>query len=103
MTTQIDNTTTRINAKELNKLDKAQIIELLIYADALAATKGKRPKGPGRKEQVLRILKASPTTICDLARSLSCTNKNISSQLTYLRRDGLLFGKNSAGQIYIES
>ena len=42
----------------------------------------------GRKDQVIELLKSSPMTIKALATELNITAKNISSQLTYIRKDG---------------
>ena len=41
-----------------------------------------------RKDQVIELLKSSPMTIKALATELNITAKNISSQLTYIRKDG---------------
>ena len=43
----------------------------------------------GRKSQVLDLLKENTSiSILDIAKKLSISTKNVSSQLTYLRTDG---------------
>jgi len=43
----------------------------------------------GRKSQVLELLRENPAiSILDIAKKLSISTKNVSSQLTYLRTDG---------------
>ena len=100
-------TTNTLNTKDLKDLGKAELIELLIYADALAKTKGVKPKGPGRKAQVLKVLQSGPATIEAIAKAISTasepiSHKNVSSQLSYLRKDGVKIGRNSANQLLLE-
>ena len=42
----------------------------------------------GRKEQVLNCLRTGINSIDKIAESLGINNKNVSSQLSYLRKDG---------------
>ena len=94
---------TTINTDELNPLSKQQLIELVIYADTLAQTRGRKPKGPGRKDQVLKVLQSGPATIDAIATIVKVSHKNISSQLSYLRKDGVKIGRNSANQLFLEA
>ena len=45
-------------------------------------------KGSGRKEQVLKLIQEGYNTITDIADEIGINNKNVSSQLTYLRKEG---------------
>ena len=46
-------------------------------------------KNDGRKSQVLELLRSSGSlSILEIAKKLSISTKNVSSQLTYLRTDG---------------
>lgn len=60
-------------------------------------------KGNGRKEEVLGLIREfGKISIKDLSEKIGITDRNISSQLSYLRKDGLKFGKDSKGRIYEE-
>ena len=46
-------------------------------------------KKEGRKEEVLKVLeRGDKIMISDIAKELGISNKNVSSQLSYLRSDG---------------
>jgi len=62
----------------------------------------KTNQGPGRKEEVLTILEREPTEIFDIAEELGISNKNVSSQLCYLKKDGYNIATNSKGQKFLE-
>lgn len=47
-------------------------------------------KTTGRKEQVLNCLRSGVVSIDQIAKELGINNKNVSSQLTYLRKDGYM-------------
>lgn len=60
-------------------------------------------KGEGRKDQVLNIIKREgKVSINDIANEIGISDRNVSSQLAYLRKDGWCFGKDSKKRIYIE-
>ena len=76
---------------ELEKLKKEELIELLLK------------KGSGRKSEVLGIIKREgKVSINDIAKEIGISDRNVSSQLAYLRKDGWNFGKDSKKRIYIE-
>jgi len=52
----------------------------------------------GRKEQVLKVLQAGPITVGGIATRLGISARNVSSQLTYLRKDGYDIGTTSTGK-----
>ena len=60
-------------------------------------------KQTGRKEQVLRILFASGhVTVDAIAQRLGISARNVSSQMTYLRRDGHAIATDSLGRKFLE-
>ena len=78
--------TTNININDLAKMNKSCLIDLIIRMNyEVTATP---IKAAGRKEQVLTLLRKGLTSIDAIAEELGISNKNVSSQLTYLRKDG---------------
>lgn len=58
---------------------------------------------PGRKAEVLALLQShAAISIPAMAKALGITERNISSQLSYLRADGYLIGTNSRGWKVLE-
>ncbi len=53
---------------------------------------------PGRKEQCLEILKIGPISNGAIAKRVGISARNVSSQLSYLRKDGHNIGKTSTGK-----
>ena len=61
-------------------------------------------KSPGRKEQVLALLQEKGhVSIPDIAKSLQITDRNVSSQLSYLRKDGWRIATDSRGHKFLET
>ena len=61
-----------------------------------------RKRGDGRKAEVLKMLQEGPMSIFDMAEALGITNKNVSSQLCYLKKDGYAIATNSKGEKFLE-
>lgn len=99
----METTCTTLNKTELQDLNKSQLIDLLVYADALSKTKGRKPKGKTVKEKVYDIIKRGPVTIDAIAKELGTNNKNISSNKRYLILDGCLIGKSSQNELVLEN
>ena len=60
--------------------------------------------GDGRKAQVLSIIqREGRVAIKEIADEIGISDRNVSSQLAYLRKDGWNFGKDSKKRIYIET
>jgi hypothetical protein len=66
-------------------------------------------KKEGRKEQVLSILMTEgPISVEAISKMLTASTgsaisaRNVSSQLSYLRKDGIAIGTNSLGKKFIE-
>lgn len=77
--------------KEYESMTKEELIEML-----------KTKQGRGRKEEVLDLVKEGRISIEGIAAKVGITNRNVSTLLSYLRKDGYAFGKDSKGRIYIE-
>ena len=60
-------------------------------------------KQTGRKEQVLKILQsAGHITVEAISLRIGISARNVSSQLTYLRRDGYAIATDSLGRKFLE-
>ena len=76
-----------LNTREANEL-RRENYELRETIKRLTGQNTNRRNRTGRKEQVVELLKNGPMTIRELATELNITTKNVSSQLTYLRKGG---------------
>lgn len=57
----------------------------------------------GRKAQVVAILNVGPKSIDDIGKELNVNNKNVSSVLSALRKEGYKIGTNSNGCKFFEA
>jgi len=73
---------------KLQDMTKSNLIALII--EMRHDAKKIQVKAGGRKEQVLECLRSGIVTIDAIAKELDINNKNVSSQLTYLRKDGFM-------------
>jgi len=63
-----------------------------------------KPVRTGRKAQVMAVLRdKGHISVADIAALIGISERNISSQLTYLRRSGVSIGTDSKGRKFIES
>ena len=87
---------------EMNKSEMMEMIERLKKEnDVLVKKIGSKEKG--RKEEVLELIREKgKISIKEMGEVIGISERNISSQLSYLRKDGFKFGKNSKGLIYEE-
>jgi predicted transcriptional regulator len=69
--------------------------------DELTAKVASKGEG-GRKAEVKAILEQGRISIEDIAKKVGVTTRNVSSVLSYLRKDGICLGKDSKGRLYIE-
>lgn len=78
----------------------AELEETLCWLE----TKLARPAAPiGRKAQVLAILKKEGhISVAAIAKRIGISARNVSSQLTYLRKDGIAIATDSIGRKFIE-
>lgn len=56
----------------------------------------------GRKQEIKAILEEGRISITEIADRTGMTSRNVSTILSYLRKDGLALGKDSKGRIFIE-
>lgn len=90
-----------------NKMTKENLIDTINERDSLITelheqlilNKNRTSK---RKQEVLDLLKKNPISIYDMSVELDITNKNVSSQLCYLKKDGYLICTNSSGCKFLE-
>lgn len=87
--------------KTLEQLQEMANDEVIAYALELQE-KLSRKRGDGRKQEVLALLQNGPISIFDMAEQLGITNKNVSSQLCYLKKDGYAIATNSKGEKFLE-
>lgn len=83
------------------KLTKEELINLINELNE-KIEKMTKSKEVGRKGEVLEILQTGRRTIKELSAQLNITDKNVSSQLSYLRKDGWLIGTDSKGRKFLE-
>ena len=59
-------------------------------------------RGEGKKGEIKGILRSGAYSINEIGEMMGINNKNVSSLLSYCRKDGWLLGKNSSGKIVVE-
>ena len=92
--------------KELTLKEALEVIgqmeEVLACLEVRLSTHKIKPEG--RKEQVLKcIIKGDHVSVAAMAERIGISARNISSQLTYLRKDGYAIATDSIGKKFIES
>jgi predicted Rossmann fold nucleotide-binding protein DprA/Smf involved in DNA uptake len=75
-----------LNDEVMDSMNKADLKNYL--ATAVRILQATPEKNGGRKEEVLNLLREGPMDILTMAERLNTSTKNISSQLSYLRKDG---------------
>ena len=88
-----------LTQEQISSMSLEELQTNLIKAVEFLNIKGVR--GPGRKEDVLNLLKENPMTILEMSEKLDITPKNISSQLTYLRKDGWIIHTDHEQKKYL--
>lgn len=96
------------NTKELTDMTKAELIEAAIeYENLLLHLEEKisrvKVQPEGRKSQVLQILKTGHVTVAAISTRIGISARNVSSQLSYLRKDGYAIATDSLGRKFLES
>ena len=87
--------------KDYTKITKEELINKITELEA-QIEKMTKSKEVGRKGEVLEILQTGRFTIKELSVQLNISDKNVSSQLSYLRKDGWLIGTDSKGRKFLE-
>lgn len=70
------------NLEQLNGMVKEDLVEYILKLQE------SRNSGIKRKDEVLALIENEPMSIDTIAETLGINKKNISSQLSYLRKDG---------------
>lgn len=100
MTTEITREMLKaLNNEAIGAMNKAQLAENLLAAVNFMNTQPER--GPGRKDDVLAILQEGPAGILEIAEKLNINSKNVSSQLSYLRKDGYIIHTDEKSRKYL--
>lgn len=105
-TDNIDNTDNTEMETETMKQETPSYEDLLVRVAELEAQleEANQKKTIGRKEQVLALLQEKGhVSIPDIAKSLQITDRNVSSQLSYLRKDGWRIATDSRGYKFLET
>ena len=78
------------NSPKVEDMSKEELINVIngLMDKVEDLTTKLETKGTGRKEAVLKLLMEGATSITSIAGTLGITNKNVSSQLSYLRKEG---------------
>ena len=59
---------------------------------------------PGRKDEVLAILqRGKHVSVAQIAREVGISERNVSSQMSYLRKDGKRIATDSRGNKFLEA
>ena len=95
------------NTKELSAMTKEELIEacreyddLLLHLEEKISKVSIKPEG--RKSQVLNILKSGHITVEAIGQRIGISARNVSSQLSYLRKDGYAIATDSLGRKFLE-
>jgi len=87
---------------EMSKSELLACIEELESVLCYLESKNGKTFKEGRKSEVLAILQQGRITVKDLAKKVGISERNISSQMSYLRKDGVKIGTDSLGRKFIE-
>ena len=89
----------RIIVLEMLVVDMLETIECLdVDAEVVVVEK------PGRKDEVLAILqRGKHVSVSQIAREVGISERNVSSQMSYLRKDGKRIATDSRGNKFLES
>lgn len=88
-----------LNSETISNMNKTQLAENLAAAVNFLNTRPER--GPGRKDDVLAILQNGPAGILEIADKLNISSKNVSSQLSYLRKEGYIIHTDEKSRKYL--
>lgn len=85
--------------EDIAGMNKTDLAAHLTAAVQILNTQPER--GPGRKDDVLAMLQKGPATILEIANALDISTKNVSSQLSYLRKDGYVLHTDEKSRKYL--
>lgn len=93
-------TITELTVEQMSKMNKDKLIECL--TEAIAQLNARKEQKSNKKYLVLDILKrGTPISILDISNELEISTKNVSSLLSYLRKDGVTIHTDDKGCKYI--
>lgn len=93
-------TITELTVEQMSKMNKGKLIECL--TEAIAQLNARKVQKSNKKYLVLDILKrGTPISILDISNELEISTKNVSSLLSYLRKDGVTIHTDDKGCKYI--
>jgi len=97
-----------ISREDLESLLREYIAQTFEMEETLLSLEARlcvaKVKLDGRKDQVLKILQSEGhITVEALAKRVGINGRNISSQLTYLRKDGYAIATDSLGRKFLEA
>ena len=88
--------------EQIASMNKADLAEHLRVAVLALNTKSTRGDGPGRADEVLRVLREGPATVLEIAEKLAISTKNVSSQLCDLRKKGWVVHTDERNRKYLQ-
>lgn len=94
------NSVTQLTMEQIEQANKQQLVTWL--NQAIEELNKRREQKSNKKFLVLEILKKSaPISILDISNELEISTKNVSSLLTYLRKDGITIHTDDKGRKYL--
>lgn len=85
------------NIDTLDTYNKSQLVEIVQHLHSVNSA----PRSNRKNEVLEQLRNIEATTIAQLAEILNTTSKNISSLLTYLRKDGYIIHRDHIGRVYL--
>ena len=99
-TTMTTQNITELTQEQMEKMNKKELIETL--SQAISMLNERKEQRSNKKFVVLDLLKrGTPISILDISNELEISTKNVSSLLSYLRKDGVTIHTDDKGCKYI--
>lgn len=97
MATNSTFTAANYNIETLDTYNKAQLIEIINHLHARATA----PRSNKKFDALDQLRNNEAMGIADIANALNISSKNVSSLLTYLRKDGYIIHRDHMGRVYL--
>ena len=97
MTTTATFNAASYNIETLDTYNKAQLIEIINHLHARATA----PRSNKKFDVLDQLRNNEALAIADIAGNLNISAKNVSSLLTYLRKDGYIIHRDHLGRVYL--
>ena len=85
------------NIENLESYNKSQLIEIINHLHARATA----PRSNKKFDVLDQLRNNEALAIADIATNLNISAKNVSSLLTYLRKDGYIIHRDHLGRVYL--